>query len=96
MPFDTINCSHARHDTKQSLLYNLKLVVHICRVLLVSRVAGLLHVRRHGRIVLLDATLVIAAEGVAAQVRICRVEVCFGLLCCFCVALSRVSLEHGC
>lgn len=51
-----------------ALLYNLKLVVHVRRVLLISGMTRLLHVRGHGRIVLLDAALVVAAERVAAEV----------------------------
>jgi hypothetical protein len=52
------------------ILYNFKLIVHVRRVLLISSVSSLLHIRRHRRIVLLDAALIIAAESVASEVRV--------------------------
>ena len=54
---------------------NLKLIAHIRRILArIAHVARRLHVRRGGRIILGDAALFVAAEGVAAQVRVRGVE----------------------
>lgn len=58
-----------------SMLYNLEFIVHVCGVLLIAHVSCLLHIGRHGRVVLLDAALVVSSERVAAEVGVCLVEV---------------------
>jgi hypothetical protein len=77
------------------LLYNLKLVVNIGGILLVAHVASLLHVCRHTCVVLFDATFVVTAKSVAAEVRVCCIEVCFCFLCCFCVGLWKLLVDFS-
>jgi hypothetical protein len=77
-------------------LYNLKLVVNVCSILLVTNMPRRLHLSCQSCVVLLDASLVVAAEGVAAQVRVVVVEVCLCLLRCLGIArLERSACVIG-
>jgi hypothetical protein len=97
MPNSLYNSSIPKHACKTSsssstirpscLLYNLKLIVYECTILLVAHVSRLLHIRRHGRIVLLDAALVVASKRVAAEVRVGGIEIRFCFFRCFGVCL---------
>jgi hypothetical protein len=78
--------------SSQARLYNLKLVVHVSSVLLVTDMTSCLHLVCQGGIILLDATLVVATEGVATEVRVGIVEVGLRFLCLFGVRLQMSAL----
>ena len=55
-------------------LVEFKIIVHICRVLATSLAVHL------ARVVSLDPALLVAAEGVAGQIRVLLVQVVLGLV----------------
>jgi len=59
----------AKPPTKTINLYNFKLVVDICCVLISTALS--LHFSGHGRIVLLNLALLVSSEGIACEVRVC-------------------------
>lgn len=63
-----------------AVLYDLKLVVYVRGVFLITDVPRRLHLGSQSRIILLDAALVVTAKSIAAQVRVVCVEICLCLL----------------
>lgn len=76
------------------LLYNLKLIIHISGVLLLS-VPGTLHLVGRGLVILLDATFAVATECVAAEIGVICVEIGLCFLCLFACCLWELLVFHN-
>lgn len=72
-----------------SRLYNLKLIIYVCRVLSFAQMARTLQFIRHGLIVLLDTAFAVPAKSIATEVGIVLIQI---LLCVF--GLFSVGLER--
>ena len=85
-----------RNIHKPYILYYLKLITHIRRIIPpVAHMPCRLHIRRSGRIIFRDTAFFVAAEGVAAQVGVLGVEGgagSFGEFGC-CLSLDLVAFH---
>lgn len=78
--------------SRDNALYNLKLIVNVRRILLVTHMALRLHLVGKAAVVLRDLALAIAVESIATEVRVVGVEIGLCLFGEFGICLRDISI----